>query len=114
VRFAKCERRENNIYHIDNQMKHENLDVKVDKCVRDDDGNLALDDKTKRDVWKQCYKKVLNMDFPWVPNLLTAAQPVEGVCVHISEKKEQENSFNRVPKQVFWWMIRKTEGAPVC
>ena len=45
-----------NIYHIDNQMKHENLDVKVDKCVRDDDGNLALDDKTKRDVWKQCYR----------------------------------------------------------
>jgi len=39
-----------NIYHIDNQMKQENLDVTVDKCVRDDDGNLALDDKTKRDV----------------------------------------------------------------
>ena len=87
--MVSMKERKDNIYCIIKQMKHENLDVTVDKYVRDD-GNLALDDKTKRYMWKQHYKKLLNMDFPWVPNLLTTVQPVQEVYLQISVKKVQD------------------------
>ena len=36
-------------------MRTENQDVIGEKCMRDDDGNLSIDDVSKKLTWKQNY-----------------------------------------------------------
>ena len=40
-------------------MKNENQDTVGEKCIKDDDGNLTFDDKSKLAAWKCHYEKLL-------------------------------------------------------
>ena len=42
-------------------MESENQDIDGDKCIKDDDGNLGLDDKSKLAAWKSHYEKLFLM-----------------------------------------------------
>ena len=42
------------------QMRRENQDVLGENCVIDNDGDFALDNKTKHMAWQQLYEKLLN------------------------------------------------------
>ena len=53
------------IYHIAKQMKQENKDIVGEKCIRDDNGVLAFNEEEKKEVWKQHYQRLLNVEFPW-------------------------------------------------
>jgi len=57
-------------------MKDENQGIIGDKCIKDDNGNMAFDDKSKLDAWKCHHEKLLNVEFPWdiVTLWLTACQ----------------------------------------
>ena len=46
-------------------MHTENHDVIGEKCIQEDDGNLSLDDTSKKLAWKQHYEQLLNIEFPW-------------------------------------------------
>ena len=53
-----------------------------DKCVKDDSGNLSFDNEAKKVAWKQHYERLLNEEFSWNPEDLTA-DPVVGPPIHI-------------------------------
>ena len=50
-------------------MLTENQDIIGEKCIRGDNGNLSLDDASKKLAWKQHYERLLNIGFPWYQNL---------------------------------------------
>ena len=52
-----------------------------DKCVKDDSGNLSFDE-AKKVAWKQHYERLLNEEFSWNPEDLTA-DPVVGPPIHV-------------------------------
>jgi hypothetical protein len=74
----------NKIFKMARNMKENNRDVIGDKCVRDDDGNLAFSDAEKLKAWKQHYSRLLNVEFPWDENSLTEEEAVLGPHPHIS------------------------------
>lgn len=59
-------------------MKSENQDIVGDKCIKDGDGNLAFDDKSKLADWKSQNEKLLDVEFPWDSSTLSEEQPFEG------------------------------------
>ena len=70
------------IFKIAKQLRKDNQDVVGDKCVKDDSGNLSFDNEAKKVAWKQHYKRLLNEEFSWNPEDLTA-DPVVGPPIHI-------------------------------
>ena len=72
------------IFKIAKQLRKDNQDVVGDKCVKDDLGNLSFDNEAKKVAWKQHYERLLNEEFSWNPEDLTAdADPVVGPPIHI-------------------------------
>ena len=73
-----------NIFKIAKQLRKDNQDVVGDKCVKDDLGNLSFDNEAKKVAWKQHYERLLDEEFSWNPEDLTAdADPVVGPPIHI-------------------------------
>ena len=70
------------IFKIAKQLRKDNQDVVGDKCVKDDLGNLSFDNEAKKVAWKQHYERLLNEEFSWNPEDLTA-DPVVGPPIHI-------------------------------
>ena len=70
------------IFKIAKQLRKDNQDVVGDKCVKDDSGNLSFDNEAKKVAWKQHYERLLNEEFSWNPEDLTA-DPVVGPPIHI-------------------------------
>ena len=65
----------NQIFKEARRMKNEYQDIVGEKCIKDDDGNLAFDDKSKLAARKCQYEKLLNVEFPWDSNTLSKEQP---------------------------------------
>ena len=53
------------VFRIAKQMMRENQDVMGEKCVKNDEGELALTPEAKKAAWKQHYGGLLNVEFPW-------------------------------------------------
>ena len=66
-------------------MKRENQDVVGDKCVRDDDGNMSLDDDSKKRAWEPHYRRLVNDEFPWDQDCLPHTDPVEGPPIYVTK-----------------------------
>ena len=64
------------IFKIAKQLRKGNQDVVGDKCVKDDSGNLSFDNEAKKVAWKQHYERLLNEEFSWNPEDLTADPPI--------------------------------------
>ena len=54
-----------NIIYVAREMRTKNQDVIREKCIRGDDGNISLDNASKKLAWKQHHKGLLNIEFPW-------------------------------------------------
>ena len=67
-------------------MKKENQDIVGEKCIEDDDVNLAFDDKSKLAAWKCHNNKFLNVEFPWDSNTLSEEQPLQGPPIRITNE----------------------------
>ena len=76
----------NQIFKEARKMKRENQDIVGDKCVKDDDGNMAFDDKSKLAAWKSHYEKLLNVEFPWDSSTLSKEAPIQGPPIWISKE----------------------------
>ena len=74
----------NLIFKEARKMKDENQDIVGDKCIKDDNDNLAFDDKSKLDAWKCHYDKLLNVEFPWDSSTLPVVPPVQGPSIKIT------------------------------
>ena len=69
------------IFKIAKQLRKVNQDVVGNKCVKDDSGNLSFDNEAKKVAWKQHYERLLNEEFSWNPEDVTAV-PVVGPPIH--------------------------------
>ena len=49
-----------------------------EKPVKNDAGQLSLDEESKNEAWKEHYERLLNVEFPWNPDDLSEESPVEG------------------------------------
>ena len=67
----------NDIFKISKQLRSDDQDVVGDKCVKDNSGNLSIDNEAKKVAWKQHYERLLNEEFSWNSEDLTA-DPVSG------------------------------------
>ena len=97
------------IFKMAKQLRKGNQDVVGDKCVKDVSGNLSFDNETKIVAWKQHYERLLNEEFSWNPEDLTA-DPVVGPPIHIDTYHQDENW------QSCWSLgngSRNAEGVPV-
>ena len=66
------------IYRLAKQMRCDNQDVMGEKLVKNDAGQLSLDEEAKRAAWKEHYERLLNVEFPWNPEDLSKESSVEG------------------------------------
>ena len=82
-KFANLKPGMKEIFKMAKQMKRDNQDVTGEKCIKDDSGNLSIDDAAKKRAWKQHYERLLNEEFPWNPDELHA-DPIEGPPITIS------------------------------
>ena len=73
----------NQLFKIARQMVKTNADVVGDRCVTNDDGELACTDSEKLSAWKQHYEKLLNDEYSW--ETWYTKNPVK---VPIAKKKE--------------------------
>ena len=49
-----------------------------EKPVKNDAGQLSLDEEAKKEAWREHYEHLLNLEFPWNPEDLSEESPVEG------------------------------------
>ena len=91
--FADVLRREdqrNEVFKIANQMKKTNQDAVGEKCIRNDEGNLASTEEEKKLAWKSHYEKLLNTEFHWDRDSLSEVHPVEGPAMQIKKEWVEE------------------------
>ena len=74
------------IFKMARKMKDEARDVVGENCIRGDDGKLIFDQDKLLFSWRSHYEKLLNEEFPWDPDSLTEALPVNGPPLLISEE----------------------------
>ena len=71
-------------------MKNENQDIVGEKCIKDNHGNLAFDDKSKFAAWRCHYEKLLNVEFPWDSDTLSEKQPLQVPPIRITNEMVSE------------------------
>jgi len=78
------------VFRVANQMKKENRDVVGDGCIRDSNGTVVVEQEKIKEVWKQYFEKLLNEEFDWSRNNLTALDGVPGVqeLITVEDVKE--------------------------
>ena len=87
----------NTIFKMTRKMKEDNKDIIGEKCVKDQEGNMAFDDCSKAKAWESHYSNLLNVEFPWndenLPNELAVHGPPilitkDMICKAISQMKK--------------------------
>ena len=66
------------IHRMAKQMRRQNQDVCGEMPVRNNQGELCLEEADKMKAWVEHYKGLLNTEFPWDKDSLPDALPVEG------------------------------------
>ena len=75
----------NKIFKLAKRMNVKNTDVTGEKCVKDKNNNLTLEDKEKLHVWKACYEQLLNVEFDRDDSSLSIEPSVEGPAIKITK-----------------------------
>ena len=78
VALQKIDPRSGDVYRLAKQMRRDNQDVMGEKPVKNDAGQLSLDEEAKKEAWREHYEHLLNVEFPWNPEDLSEESPVEG------------------------------------
>ena len=72
------------IFKLAKKLKHDNADIVGEKCIRKDDGRLALTVDEKLKAWQSHYDKLLNEEFPWNVDSLNDQPPVQGPAIYVT------------------------------
>ena len=76
-----------NLFRIAKQLMRRNKDVVDSGCVKDREGNIAVDDSRIKQVWKEYFEKLLNEEFEWNKDLLEDASPTSSPAERITEEE---------------------------
>ena len=60
------------------KMRRENQDVRGEMPVRNNEGELCLDESKRMKAWAEHYKGLLNVAFPWDESAIPEAPPTAG------------------------------------
>ena len=71
VALQKIDARSGDVYRLAKQMRRDNQDVMGEKPVKNDAGQLSLDEESKKKAWKEHYECLLKVEFPWNPEDLS-------------------------------------------
>ena len=66
------------IYCLAKQMGRDNQDFMGEKPVKNDTGQLSLNEEAKKEVWKEYYERLLNVELPWNPEDMSGESQVVG------------------------------------
>ena len=105
------------IYRLANQMRRENQDVTGEKPVRNDAGELSLDEEGKQKAWKEHYERLSNVEFDWDPDHLSDESPVEGPAPEITLERvikaigSMKNGKAPGPSEIVAEMLKASRGA---
>ena len=75
------------------QMAKTNQDIVGEKCIRTDDGELAINMQDKKNAWKCYYEKLLNTEFPWERENLEVTEAVAGPAIKIEKEMVRESKL---------------------
>ena len=59
-------------------MRKENVDVVGEKPVKNDTGEMSMNEEAKQNAWAEHYERLLNVEFDWDPDHLSNEPPLEG------------------------------------
>ena len=76
--YANVDHKGPEIHRMAKQMRRQNQDICGEMSVRNNQGELCLDDSERMKAWVEHYKGLLNVEFPWDEGTLPDAPPVEG------------------------------------
>ena len=76
--YANVDHKGPEIHRMAKQMRRQNQDICGEMPVRNNQGELCLDDSERMKAWVDHYKSLLNVEFPWDEGALPDAPPVEG------------------------------------
>ena len=54
----------NFIFQLTHKMKDDNKDIIGEKCVKDQEGNMAFNNNSKTKAWQKHYSNLINVEFP--------------------------------------------------
>ena len=86
TKFSEVDLNGPEIHRMAKQMRRENQDVCGEMPVRNNQGELCLDEADRMKAWVEHYKGLLNVEFPWDENALPEAPPVVGPPPPITDK----------------------------
>ena len=84
--FSDIDPKGDKVFRIAKQMMRENQDVMGEKCVKNDEGELALTPEAKKAAWKQHYEGLHNVEFPWNPEEPPAQVPALLITPGMAQK----------------------------
>ena len=76
--YANVDHKGPEIHCMAKQMRRQNQDICSEMPVRNNQGELCLDDSERMKAWVEHYKSLLNVEFSWDEGALPDAPPVEG------------------------------------
>ena len=84
AKFKDLDHKDTDVFRLAKSMKQENSDVIGEKCVRNNDDEMAMTHADKKLAWKQHYEQLLNVEFTWNKDNLSPAKPVSSPPVLIT------------------------------
>ena len=85
-KYANLDPKGPEIHRLSKQMSRENQDVCGEMPVRNNQGELCLDDSERMKAWVEHYKGLLNVEFPWDESALSEAPPTAGALPAITDQ----------------------------
>ena len=73
------------VFRIAKTMVKDNRDIIGEQCIRNDDGDLAINEEDKKIAWKNYYERLLNTENEWDSNNLNPVEPVESAAIFIEK-----------------------------
>ena len=84
VVYDGIDHKSSDIFRLSNQMRKENVDVVGDKPVKNDDGEMSMNEEAKQNAWAEHYERLLNVEFDLDPHHLSNEPQLEGRPIPIT------------------------------
>ena len=72
--YKNIDLKSSEVYRLANQFGRENTDVVGDKSVKNDAGEMSVNEDSKQKAWLEHYQRLLNVEFDWDPDHLINQQ----------------------------------------
>ena len=69
--YKNIDPKSSELYRLANQLRKENADFVGDKPMKNDAGEMSVNDNSMQNAWLEHYQNLLNAEFDWDPNHLS-------------------------------------------